>query len=223
VVLRFPFTFTTATVRVLLLLPHLPALQRQHDRLQAALIDREREIAKLRESLRQALQEQAIRQVVSATNGVTADVIGRSLIPTQHTVVLDRGERHGLSLDSVIMDAHGVIGRVAELQPVTCLVMLLTDPDSRIAGLVERSREAGLLVGSGAGQCSFVYLDADADIQAGDRIVTAGLGGPFSKGLPLGTVTRVFRDEQAGTTSASVLPAARPGRLEHVLCLPPSR
>jgi rod shape-determining protein MreC len=99
--------------------------------------------------------------------------------------------------------------------------MLLTDPDSRVAGLVDRSRETGLLVGRAGGRCEFMYLDVDADIQDGDRIVTAGLGGPFPKGLFLGRVARVVRDELTGSARASVVPAARLGRLEEVLCLPP--
>ena len=61
---------------------------------------------------------------------------------------------------------------------------------------------------------------ADADLELGDQIVTAGLGGPFPKGVQLGTVTRIVRDPLTGVARASVTPAARLGRLEEVLCLP---
>ena len=122
----------------------------------------------------------------------------------------------------MIVDETGVIGRVVDVQPATCLVMLLTDPDSRVAALVERSRETGLLVGQGSGRCAFTYVAADADLREGDRIVTAGLGGPFPKGLLLGTVAHLTRDELSGSATASVIPAARLNRLEEVLCLSPS-
>ncbi|MBI3321202.1 MAG: rod shape-determining protein MreC [Candidatus Omnitrophica bacterium] len=152
--------------------------------------------------------------------GIVASVIGRSTLPVQQTVLLNKGERDGLSLESVIVHPSGVIGRVMALYPTTCLVMLLTDPDSRVAGLVERSRETGLLVGRGRGLCELIYLDARADINEGDQIVTAGLAGSFLKGVPLGTVTRVVRDEPSGSLSAFVAPAAHVSRLEDVLCLP---
>ena len=89
-----------------------------------------------------------------------------------------------------------------------------------MAALVERSRETGLVVGRGSGVCELIYLDQDADVQEGDRILTAGLGGTFPKGLVLGTVTRVVRDETSGSARAIVAPAAHLSRLEEVLCIP---
>jgi len=221
--LRLPFTAATAAVRLLLLLPRLPSLPQENARLVQELIEREQTIAQLRASLRQVTQEAALHQALPVTDGVTASVIGRSLIPTQHTILLNRGQRHGVAPESIVVDASGVIGRVVELHPTTALVMLLTDPESRIAGVVERSRESGLLVGQAGGQCVFLYLDVEAEIQEGDRIVTAGLGGPFPQGLALGLVSRVVREAHTGTAWATVRPLSRPGRLEIVRCLPPSR
>ena len=97
---------------------------------------------------------------------------------------------------------------------------MLTDPESRVAGVVERSRETGLLVGQGNGACELLYLDPDADVKEGDRVVTAGLGGPFPKGLVLGVVTRVIKEEETGTLRAAVRPSVRLGQVEDVLCLP---
>ena len=178
------------------------------------------EQAESREQNRLQRQTDALLNLTTAHQGVVATVIGRSIVPTQHTVLLNRGGQHGLTLDSIIVDEAGVIGRVIEVQPATCLVMLLTDPDSRVASLVERTRESGLLVGDGTGRCSMIYLEAGAEIQDGDRIVTAELGGPFPKGLLLGVVSHVTRDELSGSATASVVPAARLSRLEDVLCLP---
>ncbi len=219
-IIRFPFTVIRVGVGILVALPHIPSLSQDVVALRAELVQRQLELAQLREALRQTKEAAMFQAVAPGSNGIVAAVLSRSLIPTQQSVLLDKGARDGLTLDSIIMDARGVIGRVVELQVSTCLVMLLTDPESRVAGLVERSREHGLLVGESLGQCQFIYLDVDADIQEGDSIVTAGLGGPFPKGLLLGHVTRVMRDETSGATSAWVKPAARLSRLEEVLCLP---
>ena len=156
------------------------------------------------------------------TDGIVASVIGRSPIPTRHTILLDHGQRDGLVEGGILLNGQGVIGRIIETSPRTSLAMLISDPDSRIAGLVERSRESGLLVGQGGGLCELIYLDAEADIVEGDRIMTAGVGGAFPKGLLLGIVSRVLRNTEAGTTSAIVRPAARLSQLEDVLCLRPS-
>lgn len=219
-VLRLPFTILRTGVRILLTLPQLPSLTHENAALRSELIQQQAENAALRDALRKVEQTRALLDTSrSGHDGIIATVIGRSTIPMQHTLLLDKGERNGLTLDSVILDVEGLIGRVTELYPTTALVMLLTDPESRVAGIVERSRESGLLQGRGSGQCDFIYLDAQADIQEGDRIMTAGLGGPFPKGVLLGTVIRVIRDGQSGSASATVAPAAHLGRLEEVLCL----
>ena len=222
ILLRLPFTLVKGTVQVLVTLPRLPGLVHENAALRDELVQRQVETSQLREALRRSEQGQALLGLIPSRQGRIASVIGRSTIPPQQTLLLDRGERDGLSPDAVIVDASGLIGRGVEIHPATALVLLLTDPESRVAGLVERSRETGLLVGRGWGQCDFIYLDADADIQEGDRVVTAGLGGPFPKGLLLGRIIRVSRDELTGSASAVVTPAARLSRLEEVLCLPPS-
>jgi rod shape-determining protein MreC len=219
--LRFPFALIKGALSLIIVLPRLPSLTADNERLRADVIQARTEAASLREDLRQVRQSHALLEA-APLHAVAASVLSRSTIPTQHTVLLDKGQRHGLTLESAVIDADGVIGRITELHPWTCLVTLVTDADSRIAGLVERSRESGLLIGRGHGRCEFIYLDIDADIEVEDRILTAGFGGPLPKGLRLGTVTRVDRDEASGTTRAIVRPAAHVGQLEDVLCLPPA-
>jgi len=220
-VFRLPLTLLKGGVAVVSSLPRLPTLVREHEALRAELIREQLEAAQLREALRQAREAAALTEAGSMPGGQVASVIARSTLPTQHTILIDRGTGQHVFLDGVAVDADGVVGRVVETHPATAMVMLLTDPESRVAGLVERSRETGLLVGRAQGGTEFVYLDVHADIEVNDRIVTAGLGGPFPKGLLLGTVTEVIRDERAGTAVAVVAPAAHLGRLEEVLCLTP--
>ena len=221
--IRFPFTALRGVARALLNLPRLPALGQENEALRGQVLQQQLELAQLREGMRRLGQEASLRGVYASPQGVVADIISRSPNPTQHLVVLDRGTREGLTLQSVILDASGVVGRVVELHERPCLVELLTDPECRIAALVERWRETGLLVGQGTGWCKLVYLDSNSDIQEGDRIITAGLDGPFPKGLPLGIVSRVTRDEGLGTASALVVPFAQLKRIEEVLCLPAQR
>lgn len=220
-VLRFPFALIKGAVSLVIVLPRLPSLSAENARLRADVIQARAEAATLREDLRHARQSDALREA-APQQAVAASVLSRSTMPTQQTVLLDKGQRDGLTLESAVIDADGVVGRITELHASTCLVTLLTDADSRIAGLVERSRESGLLIGRGDGRCEFIYLDIDADIEVEDHVLTAGFGGPLPKGLRLGTVTRVDRDEASGTTRAIVRPSAHVGRLEEVLCLPPA-
>lgn len=222
-VIRFPFSIIRWTFRVALLAPQLPRLTRQQRALQERLAQRELEIADLREALRRANQAEQLAKAAPGYRGILAPVLGRSLMPTQHTLLLGKGRNSGIIADSVVLTGDGMIGRVVETHANTSLVMLLTDPESRVAGLIERSRETGMVAGRARGSLELMYLDADADIQQGDVVVTAGLGRAYPKGLMLGTITRVDRSVSSGDATAQIRPAGKLGFLEDVLCLPPSQ
>lgn len=221
-VVRFPFTVLRSTVKLVIFLPRLPALTEENERLRQTLTQRELEVSAAREALRQQQAASALDAAWPSAGGTLASALARSPLPTQQTLLVDRGRRQGIAEAGLVVDAQGVVGRVMEAQPATALVLLLTDPNSRIAALVERSRETGLLIGRGFSECQLIYLGLDADVKEGDKVVTAGLGGSVPKGLLLGTVTKVERLERSGASRATVKPSATLGRLEEVLCLPPA-
>lgn len=205
-----------------MLLPRVPGLAAENASLRAELTTRQLEVAQLRESLRKLDRAGELAAAWQAPAGRVVSVIGRTTIATQHLILLDAGSREGLAPQTVVIDAVGVVGRVTDVYPRTSLAMLVTDPDSRIACLIERSRETGLLVGTGAARCRILYLNLDADVQVGDQVVTAGLGGGFPKGLALGRIVQIDKQERHAQSIAWVTPAAQLSRLEQVLCVPES-
>jgi rod shape-determining protein MreC len=221
--LRLPLSAVESAVRVLLQLPRLPSLAHEHVALRNELVIARLELVRLREVIRNRTRASALtRSFASSADTVVTSIIGRAMIPTQHVVILDKGARDGLLADSVLVDLHGLVGRVLEVSSTTGSALLVTDPNSRIACLVERSRESGLLVGTGGTLCQLLYLDLEADVAEHDQVVTAGLEGPFPKGLLIGTVVKVVRDEQRSQAFAWVRPAVKLSQLEEVVCLLPS-
>jgi len=220
--IRLPFTITSAVVRIVILAPRVPSLSSENQRLERLLAERTQEAAELREALRKQTGANALRESLPETRGIIASVALRSPIPGQETVLLNRGAESGITPETLLVDAHGVVGRVIESSEGSSLAMLITDPNSRVAAINERSRETGLLVGQDRRRCEFIYLEAEADIVEGDRILTAGLGPVSSrKGMLLGTVVSIERDRQTGSATAVIQPAADLNRLEEVLCLLP--
>ena len=222
-VFRFPLTVTEAVLRTLVQLPRLPHLLHDNLALRAELTRLQLELAHLQEAARDADRTSQLRHDVGGAAGPVASIIGRAMFPTQHTVILDKGSRDGVMRESLLLAAGGVAGQVLEAHPAGSLAMLVTDPNSRIACLVERSRESGLLVGTGGPLCQLRYLDAEADVMVDDRVITAGLGGPFPKGLAVGRVVKVVRDEAGGRAVVWVRPALRLNQVEEVMCVPPEK
>ncbi|MEW6324923.1 MAG: rod shape-determining protein MreC [Nitrospirota bacterium] len=149
-----------------------------------------------------------------------ARVIGRDPTNWHESVLLDRGERDGVRPDMGVVAPDGVVGRVIRVMPKTAVVLLVSDRNSVVPGLVQRSRDEGLIEGLGDGRLKMKYLSNLADVEAGDLVITSGLTPEFPKGLRIGTVTAVERSPDAISQQVWLAPAINLARLEDVLILP---
>lgn len=111
----------------------------------------------------------------------------------------------------IVMSNESVIGRVESVGHKFAKVILITDINSKIPVLVERTRVRGILSGNNTAMPELIFTRSNADIQAGDIVVTSGSGGLFPAGLPVGFVQTV---EESGLVT--VEPMADISRLEYV-------
>ena len=131
------------------------------------------------------------------TKSIAADILYNAPDPFARKVILDRGTQQGVEAGLAVVDANGVIGQVTRVHPVQSEVTLLTDRNQSIPVSVVRNGVRGVLYGVGRGMLEMRHVLAEVDIQPGDRLVTSGLDGIFVPGLPVATVTRVDRDQDA--------------------------
>ena len=131
------------------------------------------------------------------TKSIAADILYNAPDPFARKVILDRGTQQGVEAGLAVLDANGVIGQVTRVHPVQSEVTLLTDRNQSIPVSVVRNGVRGVLYGVGRGMLEMRHVLAEVDIQPGDRLVTSGLDGIFVPGLPVATVTRVDRDQDA--------------------------
>jgi rod shape-determining protein MreC len=94
-----------------------------------------------------------------------------------------------------VLDDKGLIGQTTHIGPWSAEVILITDPEHAVPVRVERTGLRTIAVGAGdATSLALPYLPGNADIRAGDLLVTSGLGGVFPEGYPVARVTEVHRD-----------------------------
>jgi len=121
-----------------------------------------------------------------------AELLAVNLVPYEHVVVVNKGSRFGVHPGQPVMDAHGVVGQVLRVSPVSAEVILITDPNHAIPVQVNRNGLRTIALGTGQiDRLSLPYLTGNADIQPGDLLVTSGMGGVFPQGYPVATVTAV--------------------------------
>lgn len=152
-----------------------------------------------------------------AIDGIPAQVVGRSADTWNKTVTINVGSDDGVSAGLTVMGPSGVVGQVVSVSPTVSQVRLITDPQSGIAVLIQSNRKEGICRGSLDGMLYLENIDANANIQIGDVVVTSGLGGSYTRGLIVGTVVKV--DESQGLASRTIMvsPNESTGPLQEVI------
>jgi rod shape-determining protein MreC len=120
---------------------------------------------------------------------VTARVVADNGGAFVRTVLVTAGSRDGVRKGSIAMTGEGVVGRVAEVGEHSARVLLLSDINSRIPVIIERTREQAILAGDNSDNPRLLYLPHENSLALGDRVVTSTAGSAFPAGLPIGVVT----------------------------------
>lgn len=147
---------------------------------------------------------------------ITASVIADSASSWFQGCVLDKGSADGVRKDMAVVTPLGVVGKVVSTSTRSAKVILLTDANSGIDVLIQRTRSRGIVSGSFENGLVLKYMKRSEDIKIGDRLITSGLDGVFPKGLMVGTVTKVNKQNLGLFQFVEVLPAVQPARVEEV-------
>ncbi len=150
---------------------------------------------------------------------VAAEAISREQSQWFDTLTINRGRKAGLSKGDAIINHLGLVGQIVEANAWTSKAVALTDPDSAIGAVVQRSRVQGIVKGQGSEYLVLSYLAKDSDVKESDIVVSSGIAGVVPRGLRIGRVVKVVRDQVAGTTDAIIRPSVRADQVEHVLAV----
>jgi rod shape-determining protein MreC len=153
--------------------------------------------------------------------GVAARVVGRSPSAWVHTLVLDKGERDGVGKGMAVLAPEGVVGQVISASAHAARVLLVSDPNSGVDVLVQRSRVQGIAAGVMERGCALKYIQRGSDIAIGDAVVTSGLDGIFPKGQPVGNIVRIDTKDSRMFQDVEVKLSAELAKVEEVLVVAP--
>jgi rod shape-determining protein MreC len=157
---------------------------------------------------------------------VSARVIGWTPLLFSSALLIDKGINQGIEKDAPVVawqearnpadNVMVVVGRISESSPDMSKVLLITDSNSEIAALVQRSREEGVIAGTGNGFLLLKYLSPTADVENGDLIVSSEIGRIFPAGLPIGSVEEVLTGVGGVEKRARVVPKLNMNQLKDV-------
>ncbi len=153
-----------------------------------------------------------------------AELLSVNLDPYKHQVVLNKGELDDVYPGQPLLDAKGIMGQVVHVGPYTSTAMLITDTSHAIPVQVNRNGLRTIAIGTGAiNRLDLPYIPNNADIQAGDLLISSGLGGHFPPGYPVAEVSAVRHDPGQTFSSVVATPLAELNRSREILLVWPGK
>ena len=193
------------------------ALRQKVDELEARLLANGEDLAELKR-LRALVQ----LPVDQSWRPLGARVLSGRMGPNAvlDSITISRGYSTGGRPGTPLVTHLGLVGRVLKASAHSSIVLLLTDPSSRIAVFSQESRAPGILMGMGTGQKLEVnFVQRDAKVKPGEVIITSGLDGKYPKGIPVARVLRVAPSDYTQFMAIKAEPLVDLQHLEEVLLL----
>ena len=140
--------------------------------------------------------------------------------PTEQTAILSVGSNKGIKRGHPVIAPQGLLGTVSAVEYNRCTVTLLTnqDPDKHLKlGAIDISRkpiQGGLLE-----MLWVTFMDPQAPVEVGDKLVTSGYSELIPRGIIIGKVISVEDSSQWGARRALIDLAVSPGAAREVQVL----
>lgn len=150
---------------------------------------------------------------------VAARIIGKDPSVWFRNVIIDRGSRDGVARGMAVVNGDGIVGQVFSVSPNFSKVLLAVAPSSAMDVLLQKSRARGILKGTGSLTYELDYILKTTEVNKGDQVVTAGYGGIFPTGLPIGVVSKVVRKRRGMFQHIEVTPSVDFLTLEDLLVI----
>jgi rod shape-determining protein MreC len=197
----------------------------ENKRLQALVDKYLKELGEYREGYSTNLYLEELLEFKEKLNfePLAARVVGREPAYWYQTIVVDRGKKDDVLEGMIVLAPSGVVGQVIHAGEHYSKILLANAPSSAIDAMIQKNRIRGILKGAGARGYVLHYVLKNADIEEGDHIVTAGIGGVFPAGIPLGRVSKIHKKRRGMFQEIEVQPHVDFQKLEFVFIDPTDR
>ena len=141
---------------------------------------------------------------------VSASVIGRDPNELFYSFTVDKGTLSGIKVNDPVITDAGLVGWVSSASATFCKITTILSPDTSAGAIDSVCGDSGVVNSdkglADQGLAKLGYLTTATKVQAGNIIMTSGLGGIYPKGLPIGKVKEVKHEQYDVSLSAIIEP-----------------
>jgi rod shape-determining protein MreC len=148
-------------------------------------------------------------------------VIARSPNNWYQTITIDAGVEDGIEKNMPVINPDGLVGCVAAVSDKTAQVYLITDREIAVGAILQENRDTkGIVEGrADSNSLRMVNIPYYSEAKPGETVVTSGLSEIYPKGIKIGQIEDVTREENGLLLLANVKPAVNFDRLEEVMVI----
>lgn len=155
---------------------------------------------------------------------VPAEVLRQTLPTDGRTLLLDAGSAEGIARFDAVVTPDGLLGVIRDVGEHTAVMMTWAHPEFRVSATTADGTIAGIVGPTAAAEASRTGLEFRAvtyrdTVAIGTPVIASGLGGVYPRGVPIGLVSGVEREQLGWERVYRLQPAANPARASHVLVL----
>ncbi len=152
---------------------------------------------------------------------ILAEVVGREIIGTDKTIIIDRGGNDGITInDPVVVNDGILIGKIIKIADTISIVRLLNDNSSRIGStILNHDKSLGVIEGGFGISLKMNLIPRDEVVLVNNQVVTSGLETTTPRGLLIGTVAEIENEPYKPFQQAIITPATDFSKLTSVSVL----
>jgi len=198
------------------------ALRQRNAELEADVARLQAQVVQLQNSVSEADALAALVNFSRSNPGNSyraASVIGRDPSPFLRYIIIDEGSSNGVLRGMPVVTDQGLVGRVDAVISSAARVQLITDPSSAVNIRLEKAKKEAILTGTVSGDLTLDLVPQDILLEAGDLVLTSGLGGGFPPNLIIGQVLNVRKRDADLFQQAIVQPVVDFAQLKIVLII----
>ena len=153
---------------------------------------------------------------------LAAEVLHQPAATDDRMLLLGVGAENGVRGFEPVVAPEGLIGVIANRTDRTATVMTWAHPEFRVSAYTADGRVFGLVAPSSGSAASEAALEFRAasyrdTLAPGTLVLSSGLGGVYPKGIPVGTVVGVAREQEGWERVYTLRPSANPSAVAHVM------
>jgi rod shape-determining protein MreC len=135
---------------------------------------------------------------VKKTDLIVAKVIHNSYSAQVNFLTLDSGAKNGIRPEMGVINSLGIVGIVENVSPNYATVLSILNTESPINAKIKKSNHIGSLIwnGKNTGFVQLIDVPRLASVRKGDTIVTGGQSTIFPENINIGTIEKIYTDDQ---------------------------